>query len=129
MNRQELIQKLQALNFPKEDYWLVTGGAMVLYGIRDKTHDIDLGFSRKLADHLEAKGFPEERTADGRRKFLIASEIEVYEEWLFDCIENVEGIPVISCKGLIMMKESLGREKDFADIALIRDFLKRMDCV
>ena len=56
-NKQEIIQKIQALGFPEEDYWLVTGGAMVLYGIRNETHDIDLGCSRKLADRLEAEGY------------------------------------------------------------------------
>lgn len=120
MNRQELIERLRALPFLPEDYWLVAGGAMVLYGLRDETRDIDLGCRRALADRLEAEGFPVQRTADGKRRFPISGDIELFEEWLYDRVTEVEGIPVISLRGLLLMKEALGRDKDLADLALIR---------
>ena len=123
MNKQEIIQKIQALGFPEEDYWLVTGGAMVLYGIRNETHDIDLGCSRKLADRLEAEGYLTKRYPDGTRKVEMPGDIELFEDWLFDRVDTIDGVPVISIKGLIMMKESLGRAKDMSDLALIRVFL------
>ena len=124
MNKHEIMQKLRELGLPEEEYWLVAGGAMVLHGINNETHDIDLGCSRRLADRLDAMGFPSERMQDGKRRFAIGSEIEIFEEWLFDRVEFAEGLPVISLKGLVMMKESLGREKDRADIAAIRDYLR-----
>ena len=34
-------------------------------------------------------------------------------------MEIISGVPVVSADGLIRMKRKLGREKDFADIALI----------
>lgn len=115
------------LAFPKEDYWVITGSAMVLYGMKDETHDIDMGCSRKLADRLEAAGYHAERLPDGSRRIVIGSEIEIFEEWLFDRVEYVDKIPTISLKGLVMMKESLGREKDLADIAAIKEFIKRQN--
>ena len=127
MNKFEIIQKLQKLGFPKTEYWLVTGSAMVLYGVKEETHDIDLGCSKKLADRLEAEGYLPERMADGSRKFVIGSDIEIFEEWLFDHVEYVDEIPAISLKGLIMMKESLGREKDKKDIAAIKEFMKHQN--
>ena len=129
MNKFEIMQKLQKLGFPKTEYWLVTGSAMVLYGVKEETHDIDLGCSKKLADRLEAEGYLPERMADGSRKFVIGSDIEIFEEWLFDQVEYVNQIPTISLKGLIMMKESLGREKDMKDIAAIKEFMKRQNMV
>ena len=123
MNKQEIIQKIQALDFPGEDYWVVTGSAMVLYGIRNETHDIDLGCSKKLADRLEAEGYLAKRYPDGTRKFEIPGDIELFENWLFDRVDTIDGIPVISIQGLIMMKKSLGRAKDMSDLALIREFL------
>ena len=120
MNRQELICRLRTLSFPPEDYWVVAGGAMVLYWLRDETRDIDLGCSRALADRLEAEGFPVLRSADGSRRFLIEGDIELFEEWLYDRVTDVDGIPVISLRGLLLMKEALGRDKDLADLALIR---------
>ena len=124
MDKQEIVQKLQMLGFPKEEYWVVTGSAMVLYGIKKETRDIDLGCSSRLADRLEASGNLSGRMADGSRKFVIGDKIEIFEEWLFDRIEYVDGLPIISLKGLVMMKESLGREKDFADIKAIKEFMK-----
>ena len=124
MNKTEIIRKLNELEFDKEDYWLITGGAMVIRGIREETHDIDLGCTGKLADALEAKGYPVQHTADGKKKFVISPDVEIFEEWLYDRIETVEEIPVISIRGLMEMKESLGREKDKKDIALIRAYIK-----
>ncbi len=53
MNRDTLLQRLKELSLPKEEYWVVAGGAMVLHGFRNETHDIDLGCSTFLADKLE----------------------------------------------------------------------------
>ena len=123
MNKQEIVQKLQEIGLPKEEYWVVAGGAMVLYGIREQTRDIDLGCSKTLADRLEADGYPVERLTDGNRRIAIGKDVELFEGWLYDRIEMWEGLPVISCKGLVMMKESLGREKDLADIAAIKKYM------
>ncbi len=125
MNKHEIIQRLRTLELPRSEYWLVTGSAMVLYGIKDETHDIDMGCSRELAGRLEADGYAAERLSDGSRKFVIGSEIEIFEGWLYDRVETVEGIPVISLRGLVQMKEALGREKDRADLAIIREFMRR----
>ena len=127
MNKQDIVQRLQTLAFPREEYWVVTGSAMVLYGIKDETRDIDLGCSAKLADRLEADGYPAERLPDGSRKLVIGSDIEIFEKWLFDRVEYIDNIPTISLKGLIMMKESLGRPKDLKDIAAIKEFINRQN--
>ena len=125
MNKSDIKQKLKMLNFPKDEYWVVAGSAMVLYGIKEETHDIDLGCSSVLANRLEANGYPAKRLADGSRRFAIGNDIEIFERWLFDRVTFVDGVPTISLKGLLLMKESLGREKDRADIRAIRAFLEK----
>ena len=127
MNKHEIVKKLQTLGLPKAEYWVVAGSAMVLHGIKEETRDIDLGCSKKLADRLEAGGYLKETMADGGRKFVIGGEVEIFEEWLYDRVESVDEIPTISLKGLVMMKESLGREKDLADVGLIREFMERQN--
>ena len=123
MNRDELLRRLNELPFSKEDYWLITGGAMVLYGIRAETGDIDLGCTRKLAAELEANGYPVTVMPDGSKKICLSDDVEIFEEWLYDEAEILEGIPVISLKGLIEMKRSIGREKDLRDIQLIEEYI------
>ena len=125
MNKTDIIKKLNAFPYDRKDYWVITGGAMVLYGIREETSDIDLGCTSSMADRLEAEGFPVQVTADGNRRFKIGDDIEVFENWLYDTVGLSDGIPVISIPGLITMKQRLGREKDKRDISLINQFIHR----
>ena len=125
MNKQDIINRLNSFSYSKDEYWVITGSAMVLYGIREKTHDIDIGCSSLMADQLEKDGYVSTLTESGNRKFSIGVDIEIFENWLFDTIERIDDIPVISLKGLIEMKKDLGREKDFRDIALIEEFKKK----
>ena len=125
MRKAEIIDRLNALDFDKADYWVITGSAMVLYGLREQTHDIDLGCTTALADRLEAQGLPVEYREDGSRKLTIGTDVELFEKWLFDGVQLLDGIPVISLQGLVEMKTRLGREKDLRDLRLISDFLAR----
>ena len=122
MNRAELLERVKALPFPKEDYWVITGGAMVLYGLREKTHDIDLGCTSRLADALEKQGAQVSIRGDGTRKLVLEGDVEIMENWLYDRVEEIDGVPVISLAGLREMKLALGREKDLRDVALIDAF-------
>ena len=44
MNRFELLNLLESLKFDSNEYWLITGAAMVFYGFRKETGDLDLGY-------------------------------------------------------------------------------------
>ncbi len=123
MNKAELIRILRALPYDPAEYWLVAGGAMVLYGLREETADVDLGCSAALADRLAAEGHPFRLTSDGRRTFHIGGELEVFEGWYADRITSFEGVPVVSLRGLLEMKRALGREKDLRDVKRIEAFL------
>ncbi|MBQ3376056.1 MAG: hypothetical protein IJG49_06565 [Erysipelotrichaceae bacterium] len=123
MNRNDIIEKLKMFPYDSKDYWVITGAAMVLYGIREVTHDIDMGCTADMADKLEKAGYLYKITSDGNRRFKIGDDIEVFENWLFGKVVSVEGIPVISIKGLIEMKQKLGREKDKRDIRLIEEYI------
>lgn len=111
MTKEDIIQRLNALNFDKKEYWLIAGSAMVFYGLREQTNDIDLGCTPKLANQLEALSFPTEYLSDGTRKIT--------------CGQLVDNFPVISLHGLWEMKEYLGREKDYADIHLIKNYIEK----
>lgn len=125
MNRDDLIARLRQLDLDPGQYWLITGGAMVFYGLREATHDIDLGCTAKLADELEHRGCPVTVLEDGTRKLRIGDDIELFENWIYDEALMVDGLPVISLKGLMEMKRALGREKDYRDIRMIEDFLNK----
>ena len=121
MNKTEIIHILNEFPFAREDYWIITGGAMVLYGFREQTSDIDLGCTTKMADELEREGFLYRISESGNRHFKYGEDIEVFENWLHDAVTYVEGFPVITIAGLIEMKRELGRDKDLRDIRLIEE--------
>ena len=123
MNRQEILDLLKAFPYDRNEYWVVTGSAMVIYGIKDQAGDIDLGCSTKMADLLESDGYLFGRTEDGNRWFKVGKSIEIFESWLFDSVVEINGFQVISLNGLIEMKKNIGREKDFRDIESIESFL------
>ena len=103
---------------------MVAGGAMVLHGFRPQTQDIDLGCSTRLADELERQGYAVSRGEDGARKIRYADDIELFENWIEGAAEIISGVPVVCADGLIQMKRKLGREKDWADIALIEKAIR-----
>lgn len=119
-DKQSLIQRVKELSFPDGEYWVVAGGAMVMHGFRPQTHDIDLGCSSLFADILERQGYPTTLCDDGTRKIRYSDDVEIFENWLEGEVEMVGSVPVVSADGLIRMKSKLGREKDLADIELIR---------
>ena len=125
MNKADILERLRALNWPAEDYWVVAGAAMVLYGLRPETRDLDLGCTTARADALAAAGVPFEEMSDGSgRRFTVSGDVEAFENWLMDRVELVDGVPVVSLQGLREMKRALGREKDLRDVARIDAFLQ-----
>ena len=126
MDKIGIIKKLNEFPYSRDDYWVITGSAMVLYGIREQTHDIDMGCTSAMADKLEADGFSSKLTESGNRCFKYGDDIEIFENWIRGSIDYVESIPVISIEGLIEMKQELGREKDLKDIALIKTFMGKI---
>ena len=127
MNKQDILSALERFPYGRGGYWVITGGAMVLYGIREQTADIDLGCNKETADRLEADGYLSKRMDNGHRQFKYGDTIEIFEGWLRDSVRTVDGFQVISIKGLIEMKKEIGREKDKRDIELIKAFLERRD--
>ena len=123
MQKSDILETLRTLPYDPAEYWVITGGAMVLYGFREQTHDVDLGCTTKLADELEAKGFLYRVMDDGNRWFKLSDDVEVFENWLYGSVEKIDGYPVMSLQGIREMKQHLGREKDLRDIHLIDTFL------
>ncbi|MBQ7492529.1 MAG: hypothetical protein IJT76_08115 [Clostridia bacterium] len=125
MNKQEILDRLRNFPYDPKDYWLITGSAMVFYGIKEQTGDIDLGCSAEMADRLEKADCPCAYTADGKRWFRYGDSIEIFEDWMTDFTQTAEGFRVVSLHGLLEMKQAMGREKDQKDIEAIREFLRQ----
>ena len=125
MKKKDIITKLDEFSYIKDGIWLITGAALVLWGVKDNTADIDMGCTSEVANQLEADGYLYRVMSDGNRWFKLDGDIEVFENWLYDSVEFVEGVPLMSLQGIREMKQHLGREKDKRDIQLIDTFISR----
>lgn len=125
LSKEEIIVLLKQTAFDVNEYWVTSGAAMVLYGIRERTRDIDLGCTSQMADQLEREGYYTEVLSDGSRRIIFSDTVELFENWIEDQVVFREGLPIVSLDGMIKMKEKLGRKKDLDDIFLIKEHLSK----
>lgn len=126
LHREDILRLLKELDFLGDGCWLTSGAALVLYGVKEATRDIDLICTTELADQLEQRGVPFRRDGlDGTRIFQINDKVEVLEDWQTDEVIELEGLKIASLLSIRKQKEALGREKDFEDIRLINCFLEK----
>ena len=120
MNKADIVNIMKATGFAPDDYWLQAGAAMVMHGLREQTHDIDIGCTTALIERLRAAGCPGEPMADGHIKYVVSDVIEASENWAKGDISLIDGVPVVSLADVLALKQSLNREKDQRDIARLK---------
>ena len=125
MKKEAMIARLVEFPYGMDEFWLTAGAALVLFGIRKETEDIDMGCTTAAANRLEADGYLYRVMEDGNRWFKIDEDIEVFENWLYGSVEQLDGYPVLSLQGLRELKQHLGRVKDLRDVQLIDTFLSQ----
>ena len=55
MKKIELLNLLKELNFPKDEYYVLSGASLVLRGIKDEANDLDLCISEELFNQIKDK--------------------------------------------------------------------------
>ena len=55
MKKIELLNLLKELNFPKDEYYVLSGASLVLRGIKEEANDLDLCISAKLFNQIKDK--------------------------------------------------------------------------
>ena len=124
LTKEDVIARLRVLALDPEHYWVTAGAALLFYGLRDTTADIDLGCDCVLADQLEARGYDAQREMDGRRRFHLPGDVDISEDFGVGPVRQMKGIPVVSPTGVLALKRFLNREKDQADIRRLEAFLQ-----
>ena len=123
MNKDDLLRNLKASGLDLSRCWITAGGALVFYGLREETADIDMGCESSLADELQAAGCAVTFGESGRRRFHLEGNIDLSENWARGTVTLLEGAPVVSLEDVLALKRELGRPKDRWDIAAIEKVL------
>lgn len=124
MNRVEYLKKLDELNLDKNRYCIISGGIMLLYGLRESTEDIDIRIKPDYFEELKTK-FEFKKSTKLDNLYELSDEIEVRVLDYDDAnIEMYDGYPVWKLELQLDWFKEQKRDKDKEKIKIIEDFLK-----
>lgn len=126
----EVRTRIGALGLGADDAVLMGSGPMLAHGLVDGIHDIDL-VARGVAWERAARLGTAEPGEHGDEVVHLHSSVEVFSGWfgrpadeVFSTATRVDGILVGSLEEVLAFKLVLGRPKDLAHIALLREALR-----
>lgn len=126
MNKEEVIKRLGELNFPKDEYYVLSGASLVLRGIREKCSDIDLCISEELFDKVRDRlGMTPDKINTCNFYHLSDSlEIVVDKKSRFN-MNKGNDFNLEDLKTILAFKESRNLPKDQQDIINIKNYLRK----
>jgi len=120
MKRQEFIEKLEAFGFPKTEYVILSGGSLLLRGLREETADFDLSVTDKLAAKLDLENCPK----DDKGCFVPFEDVQMKNDMYRRTFDVIDGFQCESLESVLALKRRLLRPKDIRDIEVIEAYLK-----
>lgn len=126
MNKEKVLSILKELNFPKSEFYILSGASLVLRGIRENCSDLDLCVSEELFEQIKDKYNlrEENKKEDGLYCVNEILEIAVESKEKF-AIEESEPYNLQDINVILQHKKKRNSEKDKRDIEKIKDYLKR----
>ena len=107
MNKEDIINTLTNNHLDSDKYVVISGAAMVLYGIKEKTGDIDISVSADYYDYL-LKNYDctfERINEFGEKVYFIDNVINFGNTYYSDNKNIIENIPVQTIDELNKLKK------------------------
>ena len=123
MYKEELFKLADTLELPKEEYCIISGGALVIHEIRKETADLDIDITPKGFELLKEK-FDLELMNEDINQYKVTEQIECFlVNKLESDVQYINNYPYESLISLYNFKKRLNREKDQKDILAIEKIL------
>ena len=123
MNKEEYIKKLDSLNLDKDRYCIISGGVMLLYGLKEKTEDIDIKVKPNYIEELKER-FNFKKSPKYPYLYEIDDETEVAVlDYNYSDVRMVDGYPVESLELQLKWMLENNRPKDREKIEIIKEYL------
>ena len=123
MNKEELYKLVEKLKLPITEYCILSGGSLVMHGIRENTNDLDIDITKKDFEIIK-KYFRPTLVDENKKLYKIIENIECFLDNNFETdIEFIDGYPCQSLMSVYRLKKKLNREKDQSDIIAIKKVL------
>lgn len=125
MNKEELIKLIENLNLPKDEYYILSSGVLVLYELRDLAGDLDLCVSEELFNFLKEKYNIKEEDKNSCGFYKLNDLVEVVVENKKNFTRDFkDGYPVETLERILKFKKKVNRPKDQRDIIKLEEYLK-----
>ncbi len=123
MNKNELIKLLESLKLDKNEYWILSSGALVIRGIYPDAGDLDIVVTEKGLKELK-NNYNLKKKDNGW--YTVNEKIEcVLDTKDSNKIEKYGDYNLESIKKYYEFLKNSSREKDKARIPLVREYIKR----
>ena len=129
MNKEELIDLLNTLKIDKEEFWVLSSGALVLRKIYENAGDLDIAVTFKGLEQLKQHYFLKQKDngwyiVNDKVECVCEGEIEnkKYKPEKLDCGYFAQNI-----LEYFEYLNSSTREKDIKRIPLVKNYIKKMN--
>lgn len=121
MNKEELIELIESLKLDKNEFWILSSGALVIRGIYPDAGDLDIAVTEKGLKQLKTNYDLKEKE---KGWYIVNDKIECVldtkELWK---IEKIEGYNLQSIEKYYEFLKESNREKDKERIPLIEKYI------
>ena len=122
MNKEELIKLIESLKLNKNEYWILSSGALVVRGIYPDAGDLDIAVTEKGLEELKKNYNLKEK---GEGWYTVSDEIECVldtkDEWK---VEKFGEYNLQSIEAYYDFLKRSVRKKDKARIPLVVEYMK-----
>lgn len=128
MNKEEILKLVESLNFPKEQFYILSSACLTLYGLRDKAKDLDLCITEELFEKIKEKYDLNDSKKNECNFYKLNDLVEVVvnkKEEFANKYDIKEGYQVQKLEIMRTDKAKRGLPKDLKDIANIDEYLKK----
>lgn len=124
MNKEELIKLVDSLNWPKEEFYILGSGSLVMFGIREKANDLDLCISEELFETIKNRIDLNKKNKCGFYPVTDIVEVVVNKKTDFE-YELKDGYQVERLEKILNFKINRNLPKDKVDIERMKAYLSK----
>ena len=121
MNKEEFVARLEEIGWPKEEYIILSGGSLLMRGLREETADLDLTVTKRLAKEINLYDLPQ----DEKGYYTPHKNVQTMDDFDRFEFDVVDGYQCETLESILEFKRRKMRPKDLKDIEKIEAVLKK----
>ncbi len=124
MTKKEFLERLNGLGLNRSRFCIISGGTMLMYGLRSETNDIDIKMGVQYFEEIRKK-FPVRKSPKFDYLYELTDDVEVaVQEFDLKDTVMIDGYLVESLELQLAWKLKNGRAKDEPEIKRIQKYLQ-----